>query len=207
MEKPAATSVADAQVAEAEASARGLVLRTGYTHCHDTALRALADLVAGCAAPSWRLVWHKFAPGTGPSDIVWEYVPHVISIAHLLGGGVGPVASTITREPSETGTVEIAMGMGTAEVSTRPGIPRLKRITLFDSGGVVAEWTDRHLFDRRNNVTFKATEEPLANQVRSFFDEIVAPNPLKSASIPPEVATTELLVALASTIEPSAALN
>ncbi len=216
VEKPAATRLVDARSADAEASARGLVLRTGYTHCYDATLRALAGLVSTTAAPNWRLVWHKPAPGTGPSDIVWEYFPHVLGIAHLLGGGIDPalLADTwfrVTREPSGTGTIEAALplkaGVGKVEVSTRPGIPRRKQITLFDGDDLVAEWTDRHLLDRRNGLAVEATEEPLANQVRSFLDAVAAPGQPRSSFIPSDVSTTELLVALVSKIQPVATPN
>lgn len=216
VEKPAATLLIDAQSADAEAAARSLVLRTGYTHSYDTTLRALADLVPTTAAPNWRLTWHKPAPGTGPSDIVWEYFPHVLAIAHLLGGGIDPALLSntwfrVTREPSGTGTVEAALpvevGVGTVEVSTRPGISRHKQITLFDGDQLVAEWTDRHLLDRRDGLVVEATEEPLMNQVRSFLDAVAAPSLPRSPFLPSDVCTTELLVALASKIQPVATSN
>lgn len=205
VEKPTATSLEDVLAAHAEARARGLVLRTGYTHCHDSSLHALAGLARAAAAPSWLLQWRKPAPGTGALDIVWEYFPHVLSIAALIGGGIDPYSFRHTRlivdqGPNGTGSVRVDLptrnGVGRVEVSTDMRAEKRKHITLFDDGETVAMWQDRLQHDLRREETIVASEEPLMKQLESFIAAILTPGVREIEFVPSDVAITELLLQL-----------
>lgn len=182
VEKPAVTTLTDLERTHAEARARGLVLRTGYTHRFDATARELAGLARRAAAPRWRLTWAKPAPGTGVRELIWEYFPHVISLAELLGGvdadRMGAVRLRATPGPSGTATVAVDLplraGRGRAEVSSAAAT-RHKEIRLYDGATPVAVWTDRRLRDLRTGRVAEAREPPLVAQLRAFLDAASRP--------------------------------
>ncbi|QNP71422.1 Gfo/Idh/MocA family oxidoreductase [Streptomyces roseirectus] len=178
VEKPAVTDPADLARTQAEARRRGLALHTGYTHCHDLTLHQLAALTRSLADPNWRLTWTRPAPGTTRADLVWEYYPHVLSVADLLGGLTGaPLTAHAVDTPGNTARVEAELplrtGRGHALVSSTG--PRRKEIRLYDGPVPVAVWRDRTLFDARRRTVSEAPEEPLLVQLRTFLDEVTAP--------------------------------
>jgi predicted dehydrogenase len=182
VEKPAATSMEDLEWTHAEARARRLVLRTGYTHLFDESIRELARLARRATAPRWRLTWTKPAPETGVTELIWEYYPHVFSIAGLLGdvdaAQLGTARFRAVRGTSGAATVEVDLpmrnGTGHVTVSSDADV-RHKSIRLYDGDEPIAEWSDRRLLDVRRNRVFEAYEEPLLCQVRSFFHAITSP--------------------------------
>nr|WP_277611050.1 Gfo/Idh/MocA family oxidoreductase [Streptomyces scabichelini] len=181
VEKPAVTNRADLERTRAEAHSRGLVLRTGYTHCFDESLRRLATTARRLTAPDWRFTWTRPAPGTGVTDLVWEYFPHVFSIAGLLGDVAAEHLATssvrVGRGPSGTATVEVDLpmrdGRGHVSVSSDAGV-RHKGIRLYDGTELVAVWRDRRLLDVRRNRVFEAAEEPLLCQIRDFLEAVAS---------------------------------
>ncbi|GGZ24926.1 Gfo/Idh/MocA family protein [Streptomyces poonensis] len=203
VEKPAVTDPADLARTRVEARARGLVLRTGYTHCHDESLRFLAATARRLTAPAWHLTWTKPAPGTGVTDLVWEYFPHVFSIAGLLGEvAVDRMATApvrVARGPSGTATVTAGVpmrtGSGHVEVSSAARA-RHKEIRLHDGAGLVAVWRDRRLYDVRRGHAFEAPEEPLLCQLRDFLDAVGGRTPADPESEEQDRTVTDLLTAL-----------
>lgn len=208
VEKPAVTNRADLERTQAEARGRGLVLRTGYTHCFDESLRRLATTARRLTVPDWRFTWTKPAPGTGVQDLVWEYFPHVFSVAGLLGDvaadRMAPAGVRVTRGLSGTATVEVDLpmraGRGRVRVSSDSGV-RQKKIHLRDGADLVAVWQDRRLFDVRRRQVFEAAEEPLLCQIRGFLDAVASPGDdnLRHASDSRDRTVTDLLAALDST--------
>lgn len=210
VEKPAVTTRTDVERTHGEARARGLVLHTGYTHRFDPSLRQLVGMARRSAAPSWRLTWRKPSPGVGVTDLIWEYFPHVFSIAALFGGDeagdLRPTRVRVVPGPRGTGTVAVdlptAAGPGHVVVSSDAGARR-KHIELYDGGRSVAEWSDRRLHDHRGDRVFVAGEEPLLCQVRDFLRAVQAPRPGTHHAL--DALVTGRLVELSTMAGPSAA--
>lgn len=183
VEKPAVTTMKELERTHAEALARDLVLQTGYTHHFDESLRELGRMARQATAPHWRFTWKNQAPGTGVTDLIWEYFPHVLSIAGLLGGvDVRQMATAHFRaaqSPSGAASVEVDLPMwaGTGHIGVSSGADvRHKEIRLHDGDEVIAEWSDRRLLDLRRNRLLEAQEEPLLRQIRCFLDAAVSPH-------------------------------
>ncbi|WP_416970343.1 Gfo/Idh/MocA family protein [Streptomyces sp. 4F14] len=196
VEKPAVTDPADLARTQAEARRRGLTLHTGYTHCHDQALHQLALMASALKDPNWHLTWTRPAPGTTRADLVWEYYPHVFSIADLLGGlpepetgprpeprtgphpDATPEPDTPPPTPLSTPTrIETPLPLRTGRAHALVAATGLRRkdIRLYDGPDLVAVWRDRRLFDPRRRLLFEAHEEPLLRQLRTFLDEVTEP--------------------------------
>lgn len=207
VEKPLVTTVEDLERAHAEARAGELVLQTGYTHCFDESVRELGRMARRATAPHWWFTWTKPAPGTGVTELVWEYYPHVFSIAGLMGGvdagRMGTAHFRAAQGPSGAAVVEVDMPMqaGTAQVDVSSGADvQHKSIRLHDGDEAIAEWSDRRLLDLRRNRLLEAHEEPLLCQIRSFLDAIASPR--RSASqYAMDKTVTSLLVELSMKAE------
>lgn len=206
VEKPAALSIPALLQLLVEAQRRDVALMTGYTHCFDSSFRALCQMAAGSAAINWCLEWHNPAPATGVQDVVWEYFPHVFSMALLLAGTghVQPaqVSRTIVRDVGPRSiaveaTVHVGAMSGCVHVSTAAP-QRHKQLVLRNGDAVLASWTDRRLHVLDTGTVLRADEEPLARQIQSFLS---AMGPARQASRvaehPSDLRITKLLVELA----------
>lgn len=210
VEKPAVTTRTDVDRIHGEARTRGLVLHTGYTHRFDSSLRQMVSVARRTAAPGWQFTWRKPSPGVGVADLIWEYFPHVFSIAELFGGDeAGDLRPTRVRAvpgPRGTGTVAVDLptraGPWRVVVSSDAGA-RQKHIDLYDGGRLVAEWSDRHLHDHRGDRVLVAAEEPLLCQVRDFLRAVQAPRPGTYHAL--DALVTSRLVELSTMAGPSAA--
>jgi predicted dehydrogenase len=201
VEKPAVTSLVDLERTHAEARARGLVLRTGYTHWFDESIRWLGAMARQVAAPRWRFTWTKPAPGTDTAELIWEYYPHVFSIAELMGGvdtdrmWTARLRAVQCASGAATVDVELPMRVGTGRVTVSSALDaRHKWIRLYDGQTAIAEWRDRRLLDLRRNRLLTAQEEPLLCQVRGFLEAIALPDSPSQYAM--EKTITSLLVQL-----------
>jgi predicted dehydrogenase len=203
VEKPAVTTMEDVERTHAEARARGLVLRTGYTHRFDESIRRLARMSRAAKAPHWRFTWTKPAPETDVVGLIWEYYPHVFSIAELMGGVAADrmdsarfraaqrAAGGATVEldlPMRSGTARIVVSSDTAE--------RHKSIVLRDGTEFIAEWSDRRMRDLHRNRLLEAPEEPLACQIRDFVNAIATSSPRDRNQYALDKTVTGLLIKL-----------
>ncbi|WP_329562086.1 Gfo/Idh/MocA family protein [Kitasatospora sp. NBC_01266] len=103
VEKPAATSTADAEAMVAEADERGLQVSVGHTFLYTQPVRNLARwLWEGAPSTPWLLRSERLGGQRRPDcDVLWNFGPHDVSILlHLMAEPVLKVAARGHRFPS-----------------------------------------------------------------------------------------------------------
>jgi predicted dehydrogenase len=196
VEKPLAPDPATLERLRHTAASHGAVLMTGYTHCHDTSFRALCHVAGEGAATEWSLDWQNPRTATGPLDVAWEYLPHVLSMAVALAapGGTGPGARCRVTVHGGGPGIDAVITTGTllGRVRVRTSAPeRRKRVVVCAADQILGAWTDRLLRVPGREVVH-AAEEPLATQIRAFLEAVRGRSPRPSA-IDLDGPVTELL--------------
>ncbi|WP_439577415.1 Gfo/Idh/MocA family protein [Elioraea sp.] len=177
MEKPLATTLAEADELIALAAARGVVLQVGHLERYSVARSALARHVSQPLAMEFaRLA--PFRPRGTDVSVVLDLMIHDIDLALTLAGGpverVEAVGRAVLSDELDFAHARVRFAGGAVASFTASRVsPAVERIArLFDAGGSLAvDFVGRHLArfgrDGRTEESWQDTD-PLAAQLASF---------------------------------------
>jgi predicted dehydrogenase len=177
MEKPLATTLAEADELIALAAARGVVLQVGHLERYSVARSALARHVSRPLAMEFaRLA--PFRPRGTDVSVVLDLMIHDIDLALTLAGGpverVEAVGRAVLSDELDFAHARVRFAGGAVASFTASRVsPAVERIArLFDAGGSLAvDFVGRHLArfgrDGRTEESWQDTD-PLAAQLASF---------------------------------------
>jgi predicted dehydrogenase len=177
MEKPLATTLAEADDLIGRAAARGLVLQVGHLERFSVARSALARHVSRPVAMEFaRLA--PFRPRGTDVSVVLDLMIHDIDLALTLAEGsverVEAVGRAVLSDRLDFAQARVAFAGGAVACFTASRVsPAVERVTrLFDAAGsVTVDFVGRHLarFDRngRHEESWQDAD-PLAAQLASF---------------------------------------
>lgn len=182
VEKPLATTTADAQALTELAARRGRVLFVGHVFLHHPALARIRELIADDPVRAAVMSWQKF--GTFDEDLWWNLFPHEIAIAIVLFGGNVQEASILHEAgfvtPCDAATVRLQFGPDRDCVVNvnRCASGRAKLVTLQTAGGRVLSWDGDRLLQCGANDAWESiplsSEEPLAREAEAFLAQVRA---------------------------------
>jgi predicted dehydrogenase len=154
VEKPLATSAADAAELAELARARGRVLFVGHVYLYHPVLESLLAATADDPVVQARLTWRKL--GSFDSDIFWNLLSHEVSLALALlraaPDEVAVLATTQGPTACDAALVELRFpGGGTALIDVDRMAPaRSKAVAIATAGGRRLVWQDDALFELRD---------------------------------------------------------
>ncbi|WP_421118019.1 FAD-dependent oxidoreductase [Aquihabitans daechungensis] len=182
VEKPLAAHGAAAEALGRLAREHGRVLTVDYTHLFDSAFEELcrrAGELGELGPLELVLDWRK--PGAATvDDVLYEFFPHVLSMALSLDPSVQVRQASAVAGPDET-VVKARLVGPRAALDARVAVGGAEREKQLVARGSDAArdliWTDRKLEERRGSdviTLHDADEEPLARVVASFVEAVSA---------------------------------
>lgn len=177
VEKPLATSPAEARALIQYARNRGLRLFVDHTYLFDPALEALVGLMRADPPEYATLRWHKL--GTFGEDLHWNLLSHDAAIALAIFGEVPTSAVVLERRGFVTDvdllSARLMFGSGTCVVEIdRCMAGRSKTVRVRTRSGRVLLWQEGGLWELRRDRTFSqvftTTLRPLTHAVACFLD-------------------------------------
>ena len=180
VEKPLATSADDAEAVVAAARAAGRTLFVGHTFLFDAAFEALHDIVERDPIDRIDLTWLKY--GTFREPLVWNLLPHEVSLAAWLVG-VAPSLRVTEHRSGETVVDRLVADLdfgadgprGTITIDRLHG-EKLKSAVVRTRSGDELRWQngalDRMRGERVVERLVEPAEEALVREARAFLDAV-----------------------------------
>ena len=188
VEKPLATSAAEAERVVAAAGAADRTLFVGHTFLFDPAFEALRERVAGAEIEHIELSWRKY--GTFGEPLVWNLLPHEVALASWLVGRT-PALSMVKRgagrTPLDRLVVDLDFGAGgpTGSIELdRLHDGKIKTALVRLRSGEELRWQNGdlsrvaagHVAER----LAERSEEPLVREARAFLEAVATGRPSRS---------------------------
>ena len=182
VEKPLATTSAEAELLTSLATTRRLVLFAGHVFLYHPVLERIRQLTQ--QDPIRDVVMHWAKLGTFEEDLFWNLVSHDVAIALTLFGA-RPAEAAVVFERSLVTACDVASirlrfdgGRECAIQVNRCAAVRSKTVTMITDAGRVLCWDHDTLYaldaHQRYEVEYASTEEPLAREVEAFLRGIEA---------------------------------
>jgi predicted dehydrogenase len=180
VEKPLATTSAEARRVVDVARQADRQLFVGHTFLFDAGLEALQAIVCDDPIERIELTWLKY--GTFGEPLVWNLLPHEVSIAMWLVG-VAPALTILEHAPGETALDRLRLGLafrnagrtGCIEID-RMHHETTKTVRAVTRSGADYLWREGNLFRLRKgsepDLLSARSEETLVREVRAFFESI-----------------------------------
>jgi predicted dehydrogenase len=180
VEKPLATSGVEAGQVVASARSAGRALFVGHTFLFDAAFEALHGLVREDPIERIDLTWLKY--GTFVEPLVWNLLPHEVSLAAWLVGMV-PSLRVIEQRPGETPLDRLVADLdfgpggpdGTITIDRQHGA-KMKSAVVRTRSGNEFRWQngdlDRMRGDRPIERLVEHSEESLVREARAFLQAV-----------------------------------
>jgi predicted dehydrogenase len=183
VEKPLAMSSADAWRVVEAAQRADRRLFVGHTFLYDAGFERLHALVADDSVRQASFTWLKY--GTFDEPLVWNLLPHEVSLAMWLIGQPEDVEIVEqTAGPTELDRLRLRIGFGDPDQSClieidRVSASRTKSAEVGTRSGAAYTWRDGELLVERpggRNRLTDAAEEPLAREMRAFLASVATGN-------------------------------
>lgn len=180
VEKPLATTSAEADGLTSLAATRQLILFTGHVFLYHPVLDRIKQLTR--QDPIRDAVMHWAKCGTFEEGLWWNLFPHEVSIAMALFGA-RPAEAAVVFERGLVTACDVASirlrfdgGRECAISVNRCAAVRSKTVTMLTDGGRVLSWDHDTLFTldthRHYQVGYTSAEEPLVREVDAFLHDI-----------------------------------
>lgn len=187
VEKPLATTAAEAERVIAAARAARRTLFVGHTFLFDAAFEALHDIVDASEIASIHLSWLK--DGTFGEPLVWNLLPHEVALATWLAGRP-PTLSIVEHRAGPTAVDRLVVDLafdggstGTIEID-RLHRPKVKTARVRLRSGDELLWQDGNLSrtagDGQVESLVEHVEESLVREAQAFLDAIASGDPGRS---------------------------
>lgn len=111
IEKPLTTSTDDARTIQKAALAHNTYVQVGHIHTHNPALLAMRDLLPQLGAINLASFEHLYALPRTDSSVLWDCLPHTLSIAYTLFGDAGGGARAWSLSKTSEGLTEGGVAM------------------------------------------------------------------------------------------------
>ncbi len=178
VEKPLATTAADAWRVVEAADRADRRLAVGYVFLFDPGLDRLHEATADDPVVRAAFSWLKF--GTFGEPLVWNLLPHELGLAIWFMGEPDTI-EVVGRSSGRTDLDRVRLRLGFAEPDRECSIEidrlssdRTKTATITTRSGAVYTWRDGALsLDRGTGTSTRievAPEEPLIREMRAFLD-------------------------------------
>ena len=188
VEKPLATSAEEAERVVAAARSAGRTLFVGHTFLFDAAFETLHEMVQADPIDRIDLTWLKY--GTFVEPLVWNLLPHEVSLATWLVG-IAP-SLRVTEQRSGTTPLDRLVAVldfgpdgpeGTITIDREHGEKRKSAVIRTRSGDEL-RWQNGDL-DRMRGERFverlvEHSEEALAREGRAFLESVSTGTPARS---------------------------
>lgn len=169
VEKPLATSAADARAVAAAADRAGRVLFVGHLLLYHPLFLRLQEAPFARARMSWRKL------GTFDSDLFWNLGSHHVSLALALAGCAPDEVELLAAEAVRTGCdralLRLAFGGRDVLVDLdRVGAPSSSFVSVTTQDGRFLTWSDESLYELRGEQLELVAEggDPLAVELDAF---------------------------------------
>lgn len=188
VEKPLATTAAEARRVVDAADVAGRVLFVGHTFLFDAAFEALEAITRSDPVETIALSWLK--QGTFTEPLVWNLLPHEVALARWLIGAT-PSLTILERAAGPTAVDRLRLRLdfgavgpsGTIEIDRVHG-SKEKRARVGLRSGAVYQWTDGELYriepSGEARLLVGRSEEALAREVAAFLTAVRTSGPTKS---------------------------
>lgn len=208
VEKPLATSGAEARLVVDAAEAARRVLFVGHTFLYDAAFEALHGLVQRDPVVTIELSWLKY--GTFREPLAWNLLSHEVALATWLVGRA-PVLRIVERRSGQTATdrlvVELDYGAGGPsghiEIDRVHG-EKVKTARIRTRSGEDYRWRDGSLERLRGGAApeplVQHVEETLAREAAAFLEAVSSGRPSRSDG-PFAAAVVDVIEPVATALE------
>lgn len=187
IEKPMATTVADAQRIREVAHQKGTPVFVGHIHLHNPAFLALCDILPKIGPIRFVLCQAMNGRPRTDSSVLWDWLPHDLSMAQRLFGGNPVGVSAWKLTPSaipEAATVRFEYPNGNL-VSTSSWVSQVNRqsMTICAEKGTVSfnDKAERKLvvYDEAGVASYPSysSELPLTHELAAFVGMVEAGRP------------------------------
>ncbi len=109
IEKPLATSFVDAHAIQKAAEEHTTFVQVGHIHTHNPALLAMRDHMPSLGSIRLASFEHLYALPRTDSSVLWDCLPHTLSIAYTLFGGEPSDMRAWSLAKTPTGLTEAAV--------------------------------------------------------------------------------------------------
>jgi predicted dehydrogenase len=188
VEKPLATSAAEAERVVAAAEDVGRTLFVGHTFLFDAAFEALHEIANGQEVEHIELQWLKY--GTFGEPLVWNLLPHEVALAIWLVGRP-PSLSVVESRSGPTPVDRLLVDLdfspggptGTIEID-RLHDEKVKTARVRLRSGEELRWRDgdldRFRVDEMPERLISHSEESLVREAKAFLDAVATGRPSRS---------------------------
>jgi len=188
VEKPLATSSADARSVVEAAGRAGRQLFVGHTFLYDAGFERLHELLADDPVRQATFTWSKH--GTFDEPLIWNLLSHEVALAIWLIGR--PESSEIVETaagPTELDRLRLTLGFADPDQAGLIEIDRIsegrtKTARVVTRSGAAYLWRDGELFaerpDRGPDRLDTNAEEALVREMRAFLASVETGAPARS---------------------------